>query len=280
MPFPAIGINVMIASPSDVPQERQAARDLIHQWNDTNAQDRRIVLLPMGWESHSSPRMGDRPQAIINSQLLDHCDLLVAIFWTRLGTSTGDAASGTVEEITKHVAAGKTAMVYFSNTPVPPGSINHDQYEAVKAYRTQCMQQGLFHEFSSLNQFRDDFRKHLELTIQRDYHDYSVEVAADLVTPQKNTLSKDAQDVLLECSRDQYGYIMWISSMDGFDIQTNNKNFVETNNPRSEARWKQAVQELERNGLLERQSESVLQITNDGYKMADRISSGSTKIMP
>jgi Domain of unknown function (DUF4062) len=276
MPFPATGINVMIASPSDVQQERQAARDLIHEWNDTNAQDQRIVLLPMGWESHSSPRMGDRPQAIINSQLLDHCDLLVAIFWTRLGTSTGEAASGTVEEITKHVAAGKTAMVYFSNAPVAPASINHEQYEAVQAYRKQCVPQGLYHEFSSLAQFRDDFRKHLALTIQRDFHEYGGGVILNLVTAQTTPLSKDAQDVLLECSRDQYGYIMWIASMDGFDIQTNNRNFVESGSPRSEARWKHAVNELESNGLLNRLSESVLQITNDGYKMADQISGSST----
>jgi hypothetical protein len=279
MPFPAIGINVMIASPSDVEQVRQATREIIHEWNDTNAQEQRVVLLPMGWESHSAPRMGDRPQAIINTQLLSHCDLLVAIFWTRLGTATGEAASGTVEEITKHVAAGKTAMVYFSNSPIAPGEIDHAQYNAVIEFRKECARQGLFHEFSSLAQFRDDFRRHLALTIQRDYHQDALEAILDFATPQSDSmvLSKDAQELLLESSRDQYGYVMSISSMDGFDIQTNNRSFVETGNPRSEAKWKQAVQELERNGLVERQSDSVLQITNDGYKMADKLVSGDGK---
>jgi hypothetical protein len=273
MPFPAIGINVMIASPSDVEQERQIARDLIHEWNDTNAQDQRIVLLPMGWESHSSPKMGDRPQAIINSQVLNQCDLLVAIFWTRLGTATGEAASGTVEEISKHVAAGKTAMVYFSNTPVAPASINQTQYDAVIAFREQCAQQGLFHEFSSSAQFRDDFRRHLALTVQRYFGQEALAAVLDFATPESDsmTLSKDAEELLLETSRDRSGYIMWISSMDGFDIQTNNKSFLETGNPRSEARWKHAVQELEKHGLLERLSDSVLQITNAGYEQADRI---------
>jgi hypothetical protein len=277
MPFPAIGINVMIASPSDVEQERQAARELIHEWNDMNAQDQRIVLLPMGWESHSSPKLGDRPQAIINSQVLNQCDLLVAIFWTCLGTSTGEFASGTVEEITKHVADGKTAMVYFSNAQIAPDRFNHVQYESVKAFREQCKAQGLFHEFSSPAQFRDDFRRHLALTIQREFSQNGLASILDFATPQSDPLSKDAQELLLESSRDRYGYIMWISSMDGFEIQTNDKCFVEAGNPRSEAKWKKAVQELEQNGLVERQSESVLQITSDGYAMADKLASQNGK---
>jgi hypothetical protein len=279
MPFPAIGINVMIASPSDVEQERQAARELIHEWNDTNAQDQRIVLLPMGWESHSSPKMGDRPQAIINSQVLNQCDLLVAIFWTRLGTATGEAASGTVEEITKHVAAGKTAMVYFSNAPVAPASINQAQYDAVVAFRKQCSQQGLFHEFASSAQFREDFRRHLALTVQRYFDQGAVAAVLDFATPQADsmTLSKDAQELLLESSRDRSGYIMWIQTLNRFDIQTNDKGFVEAGNPRSEAKWKKAVQELERDGLAERLSESVLQITSDGYAMADNLASQNGK---
>ncbi|HEY2170017.1 MAG TPA: DUF4062 domain-containing protein, partial [Candidatus Angelobacter sp.] len=142
MPYFAIAISVMIASPGDVQPERQTARDVIHEWNDTYAHQR-VVLLPMGWESHSSPEMGDRPQAIINQQLLNQCDLLVAIFWTRLGTATGEAASGTVEEITKHVAAGKPAMVYFSKSPIEPGRINREQYDAVLEYQAECRKNGL-----------------------------------------------------------------------------------------------------------------------------------------
>lgn len=41
------------------------------------------VLTPIGWETHSTPDMSDRPQALINKQLLKTRDLLVAVFWTR-----------------------------------------------------------------------------------------------------------------------------------------------------------------------------------------------------
>jgi hypothetical protein len=132
----------MIASPEDVAAERSAIQAIIHKWNSVNAEDRRTVLMPITWESHSTPEMGDRPQAIINRQVLDGCDLLVAAFWTRLGSPTGGAPSGTVEEIHKHVESGKPAMVYFSNLPIALDRVDIDQYQAISpllsSYRNYC----------------------------------------------------------------------------------------------------------------------------------------------
>lgn len=99
MSYLANVLNVMIASPSDVIQERLAIRDVITEWNTIHARDRKTVLMSIGWETHAVPDMGDRPQAIINKQLLHDADLLVAVFWARLGSPTGVAASGTIEEI-------------------------------------------------------------------------------------------------------------------------------------------------------------------------------------
>ncbi len=96
------------------------------------AKDRRTVLMPIGWETHSVPDTGDRPQAIINGQLLKGADLLVVMFWTRIGSPTGVAQSGTVEEIEEHIRTGKPAMIYFSSAPVRPDSIDNDQYAALR----------------------------------------------------------------------------------------------------------------------------------------------------
>ena len=64
-----------------------------------------------------APEMGDEPQTIINKRILEDADFLVGIFWTRLGTPTASYASGAVEEIEEHLAAGKPAMLYFSAAP-------------------------------------------------------------------------------------------------------------------------------------------------------------------
>jgi len=126
--------NVMIASPGDVASERAIIRDVIYEWNAVHSQSRNIVLLPIGWESHSSPEMGSSPQAIINEQILDKCDLLVGVFWTRIGTPTKEHPSGTVEEIEKHIESGKPAMLYFSGQPVVMESVDLEQYQELQTF--------------------------------------------------------------------------------------------------------------------------------------------------
>jgi hypothetical protein len=135
MPYFATVFRVMIASPSDVEQERAIARKVIHKWNDLHSEEKEIVLLPIGWETHSHPESGDRPQSILNKQILENADLLIGIFWTRIGTPTDEAESGTIEEIEKHIKVDKPAMLYFSNKAIDPNKIDNEQYEKVKAFK-------------------------------------------------------------------------------------------------------------------------------------------------
>lgn len=88
-------------------------------------------------------RIRVRPQKLINQRLLVDCDLLIGVFWTRLGSPTGNEASGTVEEIHRHLNAGKPAMIYFSSKPVAPESLDREQYESLKLFKTECMQKGI-----------------------------------------------------------------------------------------------------------------------------------------
>src|SRR6059058_5757055 len=99
MAYQATVIPVMIASPGDVLTERDIACDVINNWNAINSIKTSCVLTPVRWETHSAADLGDRPQQLINDRILKDCDLLIGIFWTRLGTPTGKAKSGTVEEI-------------------------------------------------------------------------------------------------------------------------------------------------------------------------------------
>ena len=165
MPYPATVFQVMIASPGDVAEEREKARELIHQWNANHSREKGIVLLPADWTTHASPEMSDRPQEIINRQVLEDSELLVGIFWTRLGTPTGEAPSGTVEEIEKHTAAGKPAMLYFSSKPRMPDGIDQDQYSRLKEFKKEQEQKGLCCGFDSIQDFESQFRNHLHRTI-------------------------------------------------------------------------------------------------------------------
>ena len=272
MSYSATAINVMIASPGDVPQERVIARNVIHEWNTIHAKDRQVVLMPVGWDTHSAPDTGDRPQAIINSQLLRDADLLVAVFWTRLGSPTGVAASGTVEEIEEHLGAGKPAMIYFSSAPVRPDSIANEQYTALKAFKDSLRSRGLYSEYESLGEFKDTFTRHLAQTVIAKFASSQGTSDNEIdSSPNLPALSPGARELLIEISKDSQGVVMSLQMMNGTSVQTNGRSFVEGGNSRSGARWRGAVEELSRTGLVEDRGgkREVYFITDEGYRVAE-----------
>jgi hypothetical protein len=164
--FTAIVYQVLIASPSDVMQERQAIPDVIHSWNSLHALEESTVLLPVKWETHSAPEMGDRPQAILNKRVLDDADLLIGVFWTRIGSHTGVAESGTVEEVEEFIRAGKTVMLYFSRQPIEPSLIDPDQYQRLQQFREKCRRKGLVEEYSSIQELRQKLERQLTIKLR------------------------------------------------------------------------------------------------------------------
>jgi len=88
------------------------------------------------WETHALPQSGIRPQEALNRQLVRTADIVVGMFWTKLGTSTGIAESGTVEEIDRFVAADKPALLYFSGRPVDPDKIDLKQHKKLRSFKS------------------------------------------------------------------------------------------------------------------------------------------------
>lgn len=192
MSFKATVLQVLVASPSDVQVERQIVHEVIQAWNAVHAQDMGIVLLPLAWETHSRPQLGDRPQALINSQVVAHADILVGVFWTKLGTPTGEASSGTVEEIERLREEGKPVLLYFSSVPVAPDSVDANQYHQLKTFRDRVRDEGLFYAYDSVAQFRDALHSHL-LREVRDSKDLGHHTEGD----RENRATEDMQLSLL-----------------------------------------------------------------------------------
>lgn len=165
MPQQGTILRVLIASPSDVQQERQAIPEVIAAWNAANSLERAVIIEPVKWESHAVPGLYGRPQEMINNQLVDICDFLVGVFWTRLGTDTGVAPSGTAEEIEEFRKAGKPVLLYFSSRPVDPDSINFEQYENLKTYRKSLESQGLFTKYQDVGELRENLARHINSVV-------------------------------------------------------------------------------------------------------------------
>lgn len=155
MSYDAKVFRVLIASPSDVTDEREIAVKTIQEWNDLNSPERQIVLLPLRWETHTAPEYGKRPQEVINRQMVDHCDLLIGVFWTRIGSPTGIKESGTLEEIDRVASSGKPVMLYFSKAKKDPDDIDTEQLLKLRDFKKKTYPKALVENFSSQVEFRE-----------------------------------------------------------------------------------------------------------------------------
>lgn len=272
MPFDATALNVMLASPSDVLEECNALVAELHRWNALHSVDKKVVLLPVRWSTHSYPDLTGRAQKAINEQVLSLADLLVAVFWTRLGTPTGVEESGTVEEIKEHVKAGRPAMLYFSKRPAALESLDLDQYKKLLDFRAEMESQGLVYYYESIAQLVTDFQGH----IHRQACKFSEKGDADETPGQKvhtPPLTEDER-VMLKAAAQGNGHIVHAKTLGGDHFSAGKQGLGERGNHREAARWKAALLGLEDSGLIValNSKREMFELTQAGYDLADIVS--------
>jgi len=149
--------KVVLCGPGDVAKEIAIAREVIAEWNQRNWEELNCGLKDQHWDTDAVPSMDARGQAVINRDLIDSADLIVAIFWRRLGTPTGLYDSGTAEEIKRAQARDIPVMLYFSDIEDTRSVQDPDQWDMLQAFRAKAFASGLPWTFRG----RDDFRKRL-----------------------------------------------------------------------------------------------------------------------
>ena len=166
MPRQITEYRILLALPSDLTQESEVIPKLIHQWNAAN-QQLDVRLEPVFWKTHATPQMGNRPQEIINKQIVRDCDVLIGAFWTRLGTDTGRYVSGAVEEIEEFMNSGKDVLLYFSKIPTDTAKKDTEQYEKLKEFKEKCKESGFVDSYSSIDELKQKINRHITSTIHR-----------------------------------------------------------------------------------------------------------------
>jgi hypothetical protein len=166
MSFEAKVFKVLIASPGDVDEERQAIPEVISRWNNANAELSHVVLLPVKWETHSAPLLGGRAQSVINNQVVTTCDMAIGVFWTRLGSPTGVSESGTAEEIEWFIKNNKPVMVYFSSRNIDPKALDLDQYKALKEFEKKMQKVGLTGSYTSITDFKEQLLTQISINVR------------------------------------------------------------------------------------------------------------------
>ncbi|MDV6013309.1 hypothetical protein [Haloechinothrix sp. LS1_15] len=134
----AMVFRALISCPSDVDVEDiRAIQAAITRWNVLLGERFGAVVIPVQWNEHAAAAFGAPPQEIVNEQLVDTVDLAIAVMWTRLGSPTPEAESGTVEEINRISAAGKPVSILRCSRPVDWSALDARQLTRLDQYLSE-----------------------------------------------------------------------------------------------------------------------------------------------
>lgn len=159
--------RILLAAPADTMEEQIIVPAVIAEWNVQHGDGMGVRVELLNWRTHAHPAAGGRPQALINRQFADRADIVLAIFWRRLGSPTGQAASGTVEEIERARRPGKKVMVYFSQRLGPDGErLDSREQAKMEQFRKQLGKNALYWTYPDLKEFETTVRKHLALVMR------------------------------------------------------------------------------------------------------------------
>ena len=84
MPEHVLLFRVFVGAPSDVDEAHDVIRGQIEQWNRDHGPLSGARVEFTNWRTHSHPAAGGRPQALLNKQVVDQCDIMVGIFKSKL----------------------------------------------------------------------------------------------------------------------------------------------------------------------------------------------------
>ena len=97
-------------------------------------------------------------------------------------------------------------------------------------------------------------------------------IQTSLADPEIPPLSEEAKCLLIAVSRDRDGSVTKTGSLAGTQISTSDKDFAKIGDPRSEALWEAALDQLIECRLVEDLGAGVVfKITHNGFAVADRL---------
>ena len=268
-------IRIFIASPGDVYQEREEACRVIQSWNAAHSLSRSVLVEPVRVETHSHAVQGGHPQDLINSQLLDRCDLLIAILWSRLGTPTNSDLSGTVQEIREfsETKGADRVLIFFCDRDIPNSS-DLDQVKAVRSFKDSIKSQGLYTPYTEVSEFGSLFRHQLDLAMNKVLEGEEFDAVSARATGNSEIVFlPEANTILAAAAMADRTTITLIRMRSGHKLCAGNVALNVTGDDRSEARWESGLEQLENYGFVEDlgHKREVFRLTRSGFEAADQL---------
>ncbi|MFI6220093.1 hypothetical protein ACIBEH_06025 [Nocardia salmonicida] len=122
---------------------------------------------------------------------VDSCDIVIAVFDSRLGTQTAEAVSGTAEEITRASKAGKPVHVYFSSEQLPHDT-PWEELKRLDEFKAQLRQEGLLGEYANPNDLQNQVHRAIEYDVSALERKPARQPAASLARPRAVTCSVES----------------------------------------------------------------------------------------
>ena len=178
--------RIVIASPSDVKEEREALDKVIERVNRNTAENLGLILKAVRWETESYPGFHiDGPQGLIDPRIkIEDCDILICIFWKRFGTPIEkDGKTGTEHEFYKAYEAWKQnrtphIMLYFNQKEyVPRNPEESKQQTYVLEFKRNLPKECLFWNYNGLEEFKEFVHDHITAYLNR----YSIDLEQDFI---------------------------------------------------------------------------------------------------
>ncbi|MGX7952399.1 DUF4062 domain-containing protein [Tsuneonella sp. HG249] len=196
-------IRVFLASPSDLTDERKAAKRVCDEANLNLANPFGYHVDLVGWEE-TVTGFG-RPQELINKDL-DQCDRFFGVLWKRWGTKPGPDSpyeSGFEEEFRRTVArreGGQNVQIGLFLKEIDQDSLKDpgDQLKKVVAFRDELnADQRVYYEtFADPRDFEDKFRRALYKSvrdqIQADHVETNTKTQAPETEPSDQATAEPA----------------------------------------------------------------------------------------
>lgn len=146
--------TVLLSAPTDAKAECKAADDELQEINRTHSTEMGVEFYPTDWRRDARADSGDEPQKLLNRQIVEDADIILAIFKGRFGTPTSDYGSGTEEEIMLGLEMGKHVLVYFWEPDAGFAPADPAQYEKIGELKHRLGDKTVYQTYGDIEHLR------------------------------------------------------------------------------------------------------------------------------
>ena len=143
--------TLLLSSPGDAVPFCEVADRAMQAVNRSLSDATGVELYSTDWRRDSRADSGAEPQALLNRQIVDDADIVLAIFYKRFGSPTRQYGSGTEEEIRLGLQQKKTVLLYIWEPPEDYESAEPEQLASIQRLKADLGKSVMYKSFTDEN---------------------------------------------------------------------------------------------------------------------------------